>query len=117
MCRRPHAIRAFTRRIKAPRLAACGPGRANWKKKATQRMQAPAWPWFFQSQAADNHHGPARRSNRTRRHIRNGTQASARRHAATRGLTIRMSTQSLTAAVAVRPRHEILLRKNVVSPS
>jgi hypothetical protein len=28
-----------------------------------------------------------------------------------------MSAQSFRAAVAVRPRHEILMRKNVVSPS
>jgi len=46
-----------------------------------------------------------------------GRRHLPRRHAATRGVTIRMSAQSFTAAVAVRHRHEILLRKNVVSPS
>jgi hypothetical protein len=56
-------------------------------------------------------------SRHVKRHVRGRTQASARRHAETRGLTIRMSAQSFTAAVAVRPHHEILLRKNVVSPN
>ena len=46
-----------------------------------------------------------------------GPHADARRHAAACGLTIRMSAQSFRAAVLVRPRHEILMRKNVASPS
>ena len=46
-----------------------------------------------------------------------GPHADARRHAAACGLTIRMSAQSFRAAVLVRPGHEILLRKNVASPS
>jgi len=68
-------------------------------------------------QAADARQRPARRPTRTRCHVRGRTQAPARGHPATRGLTIRMSAQSFRAAVAVRPRHEILMRKNVVSPS
>ena len=40
------------------------------------------WAWAATRQAPDAHHGPARRSNRTRRHVRGGTQAPARRHAA-----------------------------------
>jgi hypothetical protein len=68
-------------------------------------------------EAAGAHHGPARCANRTHCHVPGGTQASARRHAATRGLTIRMSAQSFTAAVAVRPHHEILLPKSPRSPS
>jgi hypothetical protein len=68
-------------------------------------------------QAADTHHGPARRSNRTSRHVRGGTQASARRHAATRGVTTHAPAQSSRVMVAVRHHDEILLPKSLRSPS